>query len=110
MEAGTISHGTMRPEDLIPTFVSALDDCVEESTFEPGADQPSRVQAVGKIQDELGRIERAMDASGYFNSDDADFDLEWLFDQLDEFAPDGHYFGAHPGDGSDFGFWEHEED
>ena len=38
------------------------------------------------------------------------FLMEVLFDALDDLSPQGHYFGSHPGDGSDFGFWPIEEE
>lgn len=34
---------------------------------------------------------------------------EHLFVALDAFSPEGCYFGAHPGDGSLFGYWKREE-
>jgi hypothetical protein len=34
---------------------------------------------------------------------------EYLWNIIDGIAPVGCYFGAHPGDGSDFGFWESDE-
>ena len=113
---GSVSHGTMLNEDLIPCFIDELTERMESSTFEAGADSPERVKRMGELEASIGEIERRMIGDDdeliplYFESEEAGWDLEWLFDVLDEFAPDGCYFGAHPGDGCDYGFWACESD
>ena len=88
---GSVISGTMRPEDLIPAFLHEL-------------------RAVPEVAGNLDEIEARMAQDDYFLSEDAGYDLEELFDLLDEVAPEGCSFGAHPGDGADYGFWENEND
>lgn len=92
-DPGTVSHGTLREEDLIPAFLDAL-------------------AGLGCQDADVAEIRRRVEGGDYdFTSEDAIWDLnDVLFDRLNDHAPEGHYFGAHPGDGSDFGFWENEED
>lgn len=94
---GTVSHGTMRPCDLIPAFLDVLRDIDMDAYAQCIHVIPAYVQDEG-------------DSSEWWNSDDAASFLESLFDSLDACAPDGFYFGAHPGDGSDYGFWVNEEE
>jgi hypothetical protein len=102
---GTISHGTLKVEDLIPVFAEALSIRLGEVKEE----QRSRGRSVsGELRraiDDLEQVELRMDEPDYYESEDADEDLQWLQEVLGYYAPPGHAFGAHPGDGSDFGFW-----
>lgn len=52
-------------------------------------------------------FERRLDAVG---DDEVGWCLDELFDALDEQAPEGYYFGAHPGDRCDYGFWANDDD
>ena len=104
-ECVVISSGTLRLEDLIPAFVDALTERMERASFEAGADAPFKVQRMSLTDDHLGQIERRMEDAGYYDSEQADWDLEWLFDNLDSYAAEGHHFGASEGDGACFGFW-----
>lgn len=91
---GSVSCATMRPEDLIPSFLWELEH------------QHARTRAHYNL---CRSINARMRADDYFDSEDADYDLEALFDALDAYSPAYFYFGAHIGDGSDYGYWLSEE-
>jgi hypothetical protein len=101
IKVGTVSHGTLLSKDLIETFSWALRHLAVLPTQNVGntkllreADAWLQVVEIGEDGDyeELG--------SELVND---------LIDALNELAPDGLYFGANEGDGSDFGFWPVEE-
>jgi hypothetical protein len=105
-ELGSISTGTLRPEELLPCFLDFLDTLVEKGTFSAGADHPAEVAEVGKLQDALGDMERRMETEGYWDNTDAvSEDLDFVTSRIEERVPSFCYFGAHDGDGADFGVW-----
>ena len=94
-EQRSIIHGTMRPVDLIPEFLDELTAHDRDTADSCRAEIPPAAMAD--------------DDHDFWDSGDAASILDSLFDALDSTAPDGCYFGAHPGDGSDYGFWLSEE-
>lgn len=76
-----VSEGTLLPEDLVTNFAAALRALGSPCELPP---------LDGLEQDEVWMW------------------VEALMDELQVHAPAGHYFGAHPGDGACFGFWEEE--
>lgn len=100
-EPGSVSWGTMRPEDLIPRFVEVL-DALKESESLSNTPDPKRF---GTLDDLLGGIEQRIKADEYYESEACSYDLDALFDALNDYAPPDCYFGAHEGDGANYGFW-----
>ncbi len=81
---GTLISGTHQPEDLAPVFLNTIASA------------------------DLGRAIRLGERFEAGREDVLDV-LADMFDALNDIAPEGTYFGAHPGDGADFGFWRDDE-
>lgn len=90
---GSVSSGTMRPEDLLPEFLYTLGQL----------DKPRHDAFVAANADLLDSDEVDEDSDEY--ADGCDDLVNELFDILGEYAPPYCYFGANEGDGADYGFW-----
>lgn len=86
----TVIHGTMRNQDLILAFLDVAQKIA-----------PSECAQISSVSSYV--LED--DDAEWWTSEDAHYLLEELFDLLNQYAPEGFYFGAHEGDGSDYGFW-----
>lgn len=87
----TVSWGTHRPDDLIPKFMAVLKEYGKEAYDKYVSENPE-VEDWKMLDDET---------KGWV--------VDELFDLLDGIAPEDCYFGAHPDDGADFGFWQVDE-
>jgi len=89
--SGSVSTGTHRREDLAEAFSLALAGLVYEGVLGTTITDRALAEFV-PVWEELNEY------------------LEALETRLDELAaPFGYYFGSHPGDGADFGFWPLED-
>ena len=92
---GTVSHGTLRTQDLLRSFA---DELLRVLPFN-GAPLASEARQNADILDMNAATSRDHDIAGDVMVD--------LIDQLNTIAArEGFYFGAHEGDGSDFGYWK----
>jgi hypothetical protein len=84
---GSISTGTLRPEDLLPAFARELERHAPDHALVTAAD------------DILNRLPDDWDGGG------ASELINEIQDALQEHCPPFVTFGSHPGDGADFGYW-----
>lgn len=89
IEAGSVSHATMRNQDLLPAFIDTLENYDS--------------QKLKELTSNLVIPDNDLDP--YWDTEECS-ELLWdLHDALNLVCPEGMYFGSHPGDGSDYGFW-----
>lgn len=81
----TISHATLKTEDIW----SAIKDA--------GLDMKIPADVAAYAEETIHANPESIESMEA---------LDAVYDSLTVIAPDGYYFGAHEGDGSDFGFWE----
>lgn len=106
---GSISHGTLRAEDLLGTFADEL-----ERLDKLAAEEGERTTNANRATTELLAHSGTLHAHSKLvaearetdpDSEDASDVIAELEDALNGYAPSYGYFGAHPGDGANFGFW-----
>ena len=99
-QLGSISHGTLRTQDLLPVFL--------ETFMALGGNVPADLEC-GSYIEYLNWPNPATTACDeddkFWDSEDAMWDMEALMDGLNNLCPPFVYFGTLEGDGSDFGFW-----
>ena len=98
---GSISHGTMRNEDVIPRLMSVIFRNNPQKAREIWKSSPNLLQAL--CDSKCGN------PNNWWESEEATEISCDLHDVLQDYAPEGHYFGSHPGNGSDLGFWPNED-
>lgn len=90
---GSVSSGTMREEDLVPTFLDVLQDL----------DKAKHDEIMEEYKDVLDNDDVDEESDEYHEG--MQYCCEALFDALNDYAPPYAHFGAHEGDGADYGFW-----
>lgn len=95
-ELGSISSGTMICEDVFDACISALNYLDKDRAEEIQKDWDAVEEDCPDHQEE--DCTNCLEHREYLLN-------ETLWDALNEFAPPYGYFGAHPGDGADYGFW-----
>ena len=104
---GTVIAGTLRTEGLLSALLSELGSL----TLRSGVflSQPGEFPTQDYFARVIGDAQDCFTDDGETLSEDGESDapevLSELHEALDLFAPPYCYFGAHPGDGADFGFW-----
>lgn len=117
---GSVISGTMRPEELIPAFYGELYyDAKNKSCGDVSAkERKAHLKLVLEAEEYLERYQDAdmtferkpscIFSDTHRNTPNAETLSEYvdqLADALEAYAGPYFYFGSHPGDGSDYGFW-----
>ncbi len=97
---GSISTGTLRTEDLLPAYLFALEGLSQAK----GTGFNQELIEIGFAYSQCG-VGFGPISEWPIDEDEAVEIMERIATTIQELCPPFVYFGAHPGDGADFGFW-----
>lgn len=92
----SISEATLIDTDI----ADAMNNFIKDEYIKVYFDE-AQLRKWSNLYQEFNSIESAEEKSFLLNDD--------MFSFFNDIAPKGTIFGAHPGNGSDFGFWEYED-
>lgn len=110
---GTVSQATMRVQDVLPAIMGVL------AEYHPAAFNRIQYDIAFGEDRRFTQVQASIVYSAICGNDEHSFwDSEFAsvilnddcWDAMQDIAPEGFYFGAHPGDGADYGFWAIEEE
>lgn len=109
---GSITHGTLNSEHLLRCYIGELEAfrVINGAYFslpENFAKRDEIANAIGEMQDCFNNEWEIDPEKDEIASELVNETIPNLFDK---YAPHGHSFHSHPGDGSDLGFWENKEE
>lgn len=112
---GTVIHGTHRYVDLIPKFAEVVREHLPDDDSLVKDRNGTIITIAREEDDDHALVYRVARALGSTANTDPWEEVQWVMDDLlaalMDLADDhGMWFGAHEGDGSDFGFWDIAED
>ena len=96
----SVSRATLRSDDLADAAFEVLRDFHWDYTIQ---------ERIDKAWEEFVNLERD-EHNEPINDEDMDYIWEDVWQILVDVSPEGTTFGTHEGDGSDFGFWEYEDE
>lgn len=105
---GSVSHGTLRTEDLLEAFANELEWQIRRNG--EFYSRPENFAERDRLNAIVEEANECFGEDGQTIPDDKQDDAyemvnDTLLNALQEFAPPYSYFGSHCGDGSDFGYW-----
>lgn len=100
---GSISSGTLRTEDLLSAFLSKYEELASKRAYQRlRREYKEFFKEYDKIEDFDGLSDHSKEEASWLLN-------ETLVESLNELAGPFFHFGAHEGDGADFGFWFSDE-
>ncbi|MCP4485581.1 MAG: hypothetical protein GY823_13660, partial [Flavobacteriaceae bacterium] len=95
LEIGSlVDYSSLRSQDLMPAFLELLKDIDDDFVTETLCEIPYDAQL--------------NDTHEFWDSETCAWIMDSIFDRLNEYTPEDYYFGAHEGNGSDFGVWQYD--